>query len=118
VNPVREWQILSTDPEATARFYAETFGWTIERANALGYRRVSTGESGAPGGIWPAPPTAPPFVQLFVDVEDVDDTVARAVRSGATVLVPRSVLPDGDVMAVLRDAVGLSFGVVTRARKG
>jgi len=114
MNPVREWQMISTDPEATARFYGEAFGWTIDRANPLGYRRVSTG-GGTPGGIWPAPPTAHSFVQLFVAVDDVEGAITRAVEHGAAVLVPRSVLPDGDVMAVLKDPLGVPFAVYTSA---
>ena len=118
MNPVREWQLISTDPEATARFYGEVFGWTIDRANPLGYRRVSTGEGGVPGGIWPAPATAHSFVQLFVAVEDVDTAVQRAVALGAAVLVPRSVLPEGEVMAVLKDPLGVPFVVYTKGTTG
>jgi predicted enzyme related to lactoylglutathione lyase len=115
MNPVREWQLISTDPEATARFYAQAFGWTIDRANPLGYRRVSTGDEGMPGGIWPAPATAHSFVQLFVAVADVDAAIHRAVELGASVLVPRSVLPEGEVMAVLKDPLGVPFVMYTRA---
>jgi predicted enzyme related to lactoylglutathione lyase len=113
--PVMQWQLVSADPEATARFYGEAFGWKVDRQNALGYRAVDTGAGGTPGGIWPAPPGATSFVQLFVAVPDVDAAVARALALGATLLVPRSALPDGDVMAVLRDPTGLPFGLFARA---
>jgi hypothetical protein len=110
---VRQWQLIATDPEAAAKFYGEAFGWRVDRANALGYRAVDGGEGGMSGGIWPAPPGAGAFVQLFVEVADVEAAVARAVGLGATVLLPRAVLPDGDVMAVLRDPQGVSFGLFT-----
>ena len=100
---------------ATAEFYARVFGWRLTRANALGFREVDTG--GVPGGIWPGPPGATSFVQLFVEVEDVDAAITAAQDKGATVIVPRSALPDGDVMAVLRDPQGLSFGILERATK-
>jgi len=109
---VSRWQILSPEPDTTAEFYTRVFGWRVTRANALGFREVDTG--GMPGGIWPAPPGATCFVQLFVEVDDVDDAVTAAQARGASVIVPRSVLPDGDVMAVLRDPQGLSFGIVGR----
>lgn len=114
MDPVKEWQIVSTDPDATARFYAAVCGWTVDRANALGYRRITTGDAGTPGGIWPAPPTAHTFVQLIVTVADVEAAIDRAVTLGATVLVPRSVLPEGEVMAVLKDPLGLPFVVYAR----
>ena len=107
MDAVKEWQIVSTDPDATARFYEAVFGWSVDRANPLGYRRITTG--GTPGGIWPAPPTAHTFAQLLVSVADVDGAIDRAVERGATVLVPRSVLPEGEIMAVLKDPLGMPF---------
>ena len=112
-DPVVQWQIVTTDPEAVTRFYSTLFGWTVTTANALGYREVDTG--GLPGGVWPAPPGAPTFVQLFVRVENVERTVAEATRLGATTIVPPTALPDGDTMAILRDPSGLTFGVMTAA---
>jgi predicted enzyme related to lactoylglutathione lyase len=35
---------------------------------------------------------------------------------GATVIVPATTLPDGDVMAILLDPAGLTFGVVRTPR--
>jgi len=44
-------------------------------------------------------------------VTDVDASIRQAEQLGATVLVPKFVLPDGDVMAVLKDPMGLSFAI-------
>ena len=72
-NPVMQFQIVAKSPDETAAFYSRVFGWTIDANNALGYRRVDTGSrEGIQGGIWPAPPHAPNFVQLFVGVADVE----------------------------------------------
>jgi predicted enzyme related to lactoylglutathione lyase/transcriptional regulator with XRE-family HTH domain len=111
-SPVSEFQILTRDPDATADFYSRLFGWTVDAANPLGYRRISTG--GTDGGIWPSPPDAPSFVQLFVSVEDIDAAVSRATALGATVIVPPQSLPGGDSMAVLLDPQRISFGLVAR----
>ncbi|MFN7963139.1 MAG: VOC family protein [Thermoanaerobaculia bacterium] len=117
-NAVSHWQILSADPERTARFYTQLFGWTIDASNAIGYREVRTGAAGGiDGGIWPAPPGAPTFVQLFIDVEDLAAAVARATELGASVLFGPQKLPDGDEMALLRDPEGLAFGLARRARR-
>jgi uncharacterized protein len=112
-DPVVRWQILSPDPDATVRFYGRLFGWTATQDNALGYREIAAGDGGIGGGVWPTPPGIAPFVQLFTAVPDVAACVAEATRLGATVLVPPSALPDGDVMAVLRDPSGLPFAVCT-----
>jgi predicted enzyme related to lactoylglutathione lyase len=66
-NPVFESQIVSKDPDGTGRFDCELFGWSVNSADAIGHRRIDTGSrNGIQGGIWPAPPQAPNFVQLFV----------------------------------------------------
>jgi uncharacterized protein len=115
--PVTAWQMISKNPEASAKFYREMFGWQINTNNALGYRVVDTcSEEGASGGIWPAPPGASSFVQLFVEVEDVAATVLAATRLGAKVLVPPQKLPDGDEMAILHDPEGIPFGVTRSVR--
>ena len=117
-NAVVKWQILSNDPDRAARFYATLFGWTVDAANALGYREIKTGsERGIDGGVWPAPPEARDFVQLFIEVDDVDATLAAATNMGAKVLVPKSALPDGDTIAILLDPAGMSFGVMGRRAK-
>lgn len=116
-NPVVRWQVITPDPESTASFYRELFGWTVMRNNALGYREVRTASNGVEGGIWPAPAEVQPFVQLFVEVPDVEAHVQRATKLGAEVIVPVSVLPEGDTMAVLRDPGGLPFAICSARGK-
>jgi predicted enzyme related to lactoylglutathione lyase len=111
-NPVTQFQILSTAPDATARFYSDLFGWTIDANNPMGYRQIATGSTeGIQGGIWPAPPQATNFVQLFVTVADAAAAVAKAEKLGAKLLIPLTALPGGEAMAVLHDPQGMSFAV-------
>jgi predicted enzyme related to lactoylglutathione lyase len=109
-NPVLQWQIVTPDPESAATFYKSLFGWKITANNSLGYREAETG--GTNGGIWPAPPDAHSFVQLFIAVEDVARCVDDATKLGARVIVPVTSLPDGDTIAILHDPNGMSFGVM------
>ena len=112
-SPVTHWQIISKDPEGAAGFYRELFGWRIDTANGLNYRMVETQSDGKgmPGGIWPAPPEGHALVQLFVEVDDVDRAVQRATELGATMVIPKQVLPDGDEMAIIHDKFGITFGL-------
>jgi len=115
--PIVTWQIISKNPEGASKFYTELFGWSVSDNNALMYRTVDTcSEAGIGGGIWPAPPGAQSFVQLFAEVDDVAATVEQAVAKGARVIVPPQKLPDGDEMAVLLDPDGMSFGVMHSGR--
>lgn len=115
-HPVMQFQMISKEPEQTATFYGELFGWKIDANNPLGYRRIDTGSAeGIQGGIWPAPPQAAAFVQLFVGVEDVRGSVASAEKLGARTVIPPTTLPEGDEMAVMLDPQGMSFAVWRRA---
>ena len=111
-NPVVQWQIVSKDPGGVARFYSALFGWTVQTDNALGYRVLDTGNPrGISGGVWPSPPEGHNLVQLFVEVDDIDAFIAKASALGASVIVPKSELPDGDALAIVLDPAGLSFGL-------
>jgi predicted enzyme related to lactoylglutathione lyase len=112
-NPVVRWQVLSADPDASTAFFSQLFGWRVSRDNPLGYREVRAGEGGIHGGVWPAPPGVPPFVQLFVRVGSIDETIHKATALGAKLIVPKSVLPGGDEMAVLLDPQGLPIAICT-----
>jgi predicted enzyme related to lactoylglutathione lyase len=114
--PVLEWQILAADPDAVSEFYARLFDWRVDADNQLGYRRIKSGGSdGIDGGIWPAPPSARNFVQLFVGVEDVSRYHDLATSLGATSIVAPQKLPDGDELAIMADPFGMPFGII---RKG
>lgn len=113
-DPIARWQIVSPDPEQTVRFYERLFGWKSTQANAMGYRELRTEvapEGPVDGGVWPAPPGQGPMVQLYVEVNDVKAYADKATKAGARIVVPPSVLPDGDEMAVLLDPMGMSFGI-------
>jgi predicted enzyme related to lactoylglutathione lyase len=115
-NAVMQFQILSKSPDETAQFYSALFGWSVNADNPMGYRRIDTGSpEGIQGGIWPAPPQAPNFVQLFIAVEDMKAAVERAQQLGARILIPPTQLPEGDEMAVLHDPQGMSFGLWRKA---
>lgn len=111
-SPVMQWQIVAKDPATVTRFYAALFGWQVRTDNALGYRMVDTASGrGINGGVWAAPPEGHNLVQLFVEVDDVDAYVTKATSLGASVIVPKTELPDGDALAIVLDPSGLSFGI-------
>lgn len=110
--PVTQWQILSRNPDAQAAFYSAVFGWTVDAANPLGYRRISTESSrGISGGLWPAPPEGHAFVQLFIEVDDAAAHLDKATSLGAKVVIPLTALPEGGRLAILMDPEGVTFGL-------
>jgi predicted enzyme related to lactoylglutathione lyase len=113
--PVRQFQILSKDPQRAADFYSRVFGWTINADNALAYRAITTG--GIDGGIWPAPPEGHGLVQLFLEVPDVSAAAAKAADAEGSIVIPPTTLPGGDELAVIADPENIPFGLFkTRER--
>jgi hypothetical protein len=116
-NPVTQFQILSNRPDESAQFYVRLFGWTVTADNPLGCRQINTGsQMGIQGAIWPAPSKLTSFVQLFVEVDDVRMAVKKAQELGAKIIIPPTLLPEGDEMAVVLDPQGMSFAVWKSAR--
>jgi predicted enzyme related to lactoylglutathione lyase len=106
---VAHWQAVVKNPADAAAFYSKCFGWSIDKNNALNYLGLK--ECGLDGGIWPSSTDAA-FIQLFIAVANVDDTLDRAVANGAQILFPKQVLPDGDEIAVISDPQGISWGIM------
>ena len=118
-HPVVQFQILTKEPDRHAAFYAEVLGWKISAANALGYRVADTGSPrGINGGFWPAPPEASAFVQLFTEITNMAETIRKATDNGGSVLIPPQTLPGGEQMAILRDPMGVTFGVMVPGKNG
>jgi predicted enzyme related to lactoylglutathione lyase len=116
-DPVVQWQVVTKEPQKHAAFYAAVFSWKINSDNPLGYRMADPESArGIPGGFWPAPPEASAFVQLFMEVSDVSETIRKVTLNGGSVLIPPQTLPGGEQMAVLRDPMGVTFGVVVPAK--
>lgn len=116
-NPVMRWQLISMNPEASEKFYTQLFNWTVNADNPLGYREISTrSDEGIPGGIWPSPPEGASFVQLFVRVENVDDTLKTAQELGAKIIIPAQTLPDGETMAVIHDNEGVPVAIYSEKK--
>lgn len=116
-NPVVHFQIITKNPDAHGRFYQDLFGWSLDDANPMGYRKIETGsQEGIQGGLWPAPGQSPNFVQLFVKVADCATYVAKASTLGAKVLIPPTTLPEGQTMAVMLDPEQMPFAVTSGGR--
>jgi|ERR1700690_823646 predicted enzyme related to lactoylglutathione lyase len=115
-DPVTQFQIITREPAKHAEFYSTVFGWNIRCDNPLGYLVANPGAKGISGGFWPAPPEATAFVQLFLEVKDISETIRKVTENGGAVIIPPQTLPEGEQMAILRDPVGISFGVVVPAK--
>ena len=110
-------ELMTNDPQAAANFYSQLFGWKVDTM-PMGegqYRVLKVGETSV-GGVMGMPPGAPPMPPVwgcYVTVDNVDETVALAVKLGGKVCVPVMEVPGVGRMAVIADAQGAMLSVMT-----
>lgn len=107
------YELLTSDPDAAARFYTALIGWTVapfDSGDPAGYRVFEAGAEGV-AGLMRLPPEAAargarPGWFGYVGVDDVDRTVAEAEAAGATVHAPPRDLPGVGRFAMIADPQG------------
>ncbi len=117
VSPIVHFQIASPNPERMREFLSEVFGWEISQGALADIPYgIDTGwaddivVSGSILGV----PQGQGFTTVFVRVDDLDATLARASSRGAIIRVPRTRLSDGQDIAIIAHVEGQSFGVVQK----
>ncbi len=111
------FEIPADEPERAAKFYREMFGWNINRWENPGgieywmVETVATDAEGRPvrqgvnGGLMRRMyPEQQPV--NYIAVEDVDQTVAKAERLGAKVMMTKTPVPGMGWFAQLTDTEG------------
>lgn len=108
-------EIPTKDPEASATFYHDVFGWKIETNPVYKYVTFLS-EGGTRGGFaGPSEPTykaGEPLVYLSTD--NIDATLATVEAHGGKMLLPKTEIPGVGVWAVFTDPNGNRFGLFTR----
>lgn len=107
-------ELLTSDPDKAAKFYAQVFGWGVESMDMSGFgkytllkRKGTKDQMGAEknaGGVMQLPPGVPhPFWVGYVAVPDCDGTAKKAERLGGKVMMPGTDIPDVGRFAALLD---------------
>lgn len=103
-------ELISTDFEASKKFYSNLFGWKMEAFDA-NYSILKKGDD-AIGGMMKAPqPGVPTHWLPYITVEDVDAMAAQATKFGGKICAPPFDIPNVGRTAVLMDPQGAVFGI-------
>jgi predicted enzyme related to lactoylglutathione lyase len=118
---VIHFEIHADNPERAAKFYSDVFGWTITKwAGPMEYWTVVTGPDGEPGingGLMKRqhPLGGNDGVIAYVctiDVADLDGSMAKALRLGAAIALPKMPIPGLGWLAYMKDTEGNVFGMM------
>jgi predicted enzyme related to lactoylglutathione lyase len=89
-------EYTSSDLPASRAFLQKAFGWTFQKQPMPPGMEYWTFETpgGPPGGVMAPVPNQPAGTTMsYILVRSLDDAVAKAVKSGAVVCVPKREVP-------------------------
>lgn len=115
-SPVVFFQIATANPARAREFYSQLFDWEFsDTGNALTPIAINPkgpADFDPTGTFLQLPAGAPPYVGIFVRVDDLRATVAKAEGLGARVLLPVTQTPTGTHVAIIRSPEGHTIGIV------
>lgn len=113
MNRVVHFELNVPDAQQAQAFYADVFGWSLQRWGDEEYWLASTGEGepGIDGAIMPSRDGQPRTV-VTVDVASLDKTTALVQERGGKVVVAKTTVPGVGYLAYCTDPGGTIFGVM------
>ena len=111
---VVHFEIYADEVERATKFYAEVFGWQIHKWDGPDdYWLAITGGDGEAGidGAIRARPQPGAIGMNFIDVESVDDYIAKIQANGGTLVRPKIHIPEVGYTAVCNDTEGNPVGL-------
>ena len=115
-NKIAWYEVLGKDADALRGFYGEMFGWKYQLMEEMNYGLIQHEEGEVGGGVG-ATPEGPGWSTFYVGTDDLNASIAKAKKLGGKVVMPRTELPDGGVIAVIQDPEGHPVGLVQPAAK-
>ena len=112
--PIVHFEIGSKDAAANAAFYRAVFGWEFAPLGAA--QSIVGGNEGGPSGMLNAlghPPET--YVMVYVEVQDLEASLALVGPAGGSTMVGPVPLPNGRRFAWIGDNAGNVIGLITPA---
>ncbi len=113
--PVIHFEIGCRDRDKTEAFYGKLFDWRIERAGPAGVISTASGR-GIQGHITSLGHEPHNYVNIYVEVENLEAYLARASELGAKTVVGPVAIPQGR-FAWIADPEGTVIGLMEPTRE-
>jgi predicted enzyme related to lactoylglutathione lyase len=116
--PVVHFEVIGKDGEKLRSYYGELFGWEIDASNPMNYgviqREGNTNSEGVGigGGVAGGPEGYDGHVTFYVEVPDVEASLAKAESLGGSRIFGPDEVMDGLVLGQFTDPEGHVIGVI------
>ena len=105
-------ELPSDDLDRAQRFYSELFGWEMQQVPEMpDYAMFQSGPGQSGGAIGLRDQTVPHQMRIYVEVESLDQTVARTLELGGSVSVEITDVPGMGRYAAVVDTEGNEIGL-------
>jgi uncharacterized protein len=111
-NAVVYFEVGGPENEPLIAFYRELFGWGLQRVGeGVNYSLIDTkGGGGVNGGLGKSG-TGTPWATFYVEVEDVQASLDKALSLGGKTVAPVTEIPGFGAFAMFDDPDGLLVGL-------
>jgi predicted enzyme related to lactoylglutathione lyase len=116
--PVVHFEVIGKDGAALQSYYSELFGWSIDANNPMNYGivpregNVNPDGIGIGGGVGQGPEGYGGHVTFYVEVPDVEASLAKAASLGGTRMMGPDEVMEGLVIGMFTDPEGHTIGVI------
>jgi hypothetical protein len=118
-NKITWLEMATTDVPSSAKFYADLFDWPFVTDEKMNYTMTAFEQGDTGIGLSPVNEeqgTMPGSVLVYVDVADIDATIARAKELGAPIYMDKFEIETVGTMAIFGDPGGNRIAAMQRAK--
>ena len=117
-HPVVHFEVIGRDGDALRSYYSDLFEWQFDTSNPMEYGVVDRNDNltsegvGIGGGVATGPDGYGGHVTFYVQVPDVEATLARAEELGGTRTMGPETVMGTMVLGMLTDPEGHLIGLI------
>jgi len=112
-SPVVHFEIMGRNAETLKKFYSQLFNWQIQWMDEIKYGMVQAQkEQSIGGGIGQIQDGSEPYTVFYIEVDDPQAYLDKALGMGAKIVTPVTVYPGMVTFATFRDPEGNLIGLV------
>ena len=114
MNRFTHFEFITKEPEKTAAFYRDVFGWQVQKwEGPVDYWIVTSGDNSTPGinGGLMVDEATPAGTINTIEVDDIDAAIAKVLASGGQIVYEKNAIPGIGWQAYFRDTCGILVGL-------